>query len=141
MPVHLKWDKNHIHIYYTKERKIIITLYKKCLGIGKIVIRSHVTVFDIINQYGKTKSFHSQPCSGRSKLPTKVVERWILRKIKVSPSKLSKYLLKTKNKNILANTVKNCLKKLNFHRKTEVKCFLFVFSKINKTKQQTYVKE
>ncbi|GBO38348.1 hypothetical protein AVEN_9289-1 [Araneus ventricosus] len=86
--------------------------------IGEIVNVSKSTVHNIISKY-KTKSVKNRPRAGRPRRFTEHEERWIVRKITCNPKASAvKLTLKAQqrfNKSANPETVRNILRKYNFH--------------------------
>ncbi|GBM99434.1 hypothetical protein AVEN_120248-1, partial [Araneus ventricosus] len=87
--------------------------------IGEIVNVSKSTVHNIISKYKKTKSVKNRPRTGRPRCFTEREERWIVRKItcnpKISAVKLTSKAQQSFNESAKPETVRNILRKYNFH--------------------------
>ncbi|GBN80914.1 hypothetical protein AVEN_67071-1 [Araneus ventricosus] len=89
---------------------------RKISEIGNV---SKSTIHNIISKYKKTKLVKNRPRTGRPRRFTQREERWIVRKItcssKTSAVKLTLKAQQRFNKSANPETVRNILKKYNFH--------------------------
>ncbi|GBM17788.1 hypothetical protein AVEN_67015-1 [Araneus ventricosus] len=86
---------------------------------SEIVNVSKSNVHNIISKYKKTKSVKNRPRIGRPRRFTEREERWIVRKVicnpKTSAVKLTLKAQQRFNKSANPETVRNILRKYNFH--------------------------
>lgn len=112
---------------------------KSVREIGKIVDRSHSTVHNIIKRFKSFNSVENRAKGGRKRIFTDSDERWIVQQIKKNPrlsapkltALASQYLKKDAN----TETVRNILRKNNFHgRVARKKPLISKKNKINRLK-------
>lgn len=128
-----------------EERKIVVKLHnetKKIREIADIVGIPKSTVYNIIERYGKERSFVNKPKSGRPSKLSKYDERKVLRIIKKCPKtsapEIAQELANTCAVTVCPQTVRNTIKKNGFNSRVARKKF-FV-SKINKIKRYNFAK-
>ncbi|GBM68326.1 Transposable element Tcb1 transposase [Araneus ventricosus] len=103
-------------------RKLVICHWKRGSSerkIGEIINVSKSTVHNIISKYKKIKSVKNIPRTGRPRCFTEREEKWIVRKVTCNPKTSAvKLTLKAQqrfNKSTNPETVRNILRKYNFH--------------------------
>lgn len=124
-------------------RRIIVKLYcegKSMSEISKLIGRAKSSVQYVIQHHGNTGSLKSKPRSGRPKKLSDATNRTILRKVKENPHisapKIADDIRNTLSISVSDQTIRNVLKKNNYHGRTPRRKPLI--SEVNRKKRKDF---